>query len=129
MVSLRVGPHREQHLEVLLMSKTLRVLLIVDLLILHTIVTVFASIDYGYIGLWKHALADWGARQILSDLFVSCLLLTTWLVPDARKHGINPWPYAIATLPLGSFAPLAYLLHREWVTRKSAATARVPAAA
>ena len=111
------------------MPKLLRVFLILDLLLVHTVITVLASIDYGYVGLWKHALADWGARQILSDLMVSCLLLTAFIVPDAKKHGITPWPYVIATAPMGSFAPLVYLLHREWVTRKAGARARVAAAA
>lgn len=95
-------------------SKTMRIGLLVAILAVHTLVTVLGVIDVGYLGLFQLGLRDWAARQVFLDLSIALLLMTTWLVPDARKHGISPWPYVIAMLPLGSFGPLGYLIHREW---------------
>jgi len=41
---------------------------------------------------------------------IALVLLLTWLVPEARKAGRNPWPWVVATLLLGSIGPLLYLV-------------------
>lgn len=70
----------------------------------------YAMLKVGYLGIWQAGLQDVGAMQILFDLVVSCLLISSWMVIDARRSGRNPWPYVIATLLAGSVGPLAYLL-------------------
>jgi hypothetical protein len=35
-----------------------------------------------------------------------------WIWRDATAQGRNPWPWILATLALGSFGPLLYLLTR-----------------
>ena len=40
---------------------------------------------------------------------IACLLVLTWLIPEARRNGNNPWPWVALTVFLGSFGPLLYL--------------------
>lgn len=51
-----------------------------------------------------------GGWQVFTDLVISLILLLTFLVPHARDRGRNPWPWVAATLLLGSFGPLLYLV-------------------
>lgn len=53
------------------------------------------------------------AVQLFTDLVIACGFGFAWLVPDAKKRGLNPWPYVAATFALGSIATLAYLVRRE----------------
>jgi hypothetical protein len=46
-----------------------------------------------------------------------------WLVPDAKKHGLSPWPYVALVFPLGSIGLLAYLVAREWKRLRTPALA------
>lgn len=58
----------------------------------------------------------WGA-QILADFLVALAIALGWLIADARKRDLAYWPFVALTLTLGSIGPLAYLIHRERVTR------------
>lgn len=49
----------------------------------------------------------WGL-QIAIDLCFSALFGSAWLYRDAKKKGVNPWPWIVAVLPTGSLALLAY---------------------
>lgn len=55
----------------------------------------------------------WGV-QFFWDIANSLVIASFFIVPDAKRRGINPWPYLALCLPLGSIAALAYLVHREW---------------
>ncbi len=68
----------------------------------------------GYFGIWEAGFASPGALQILIDLVIAGGLICTWIVMDARKRGVNPWPWVVVTFMVGSLAPLAYLLWREY---------------
>ena len=80
------------------------------LFLVHAAISARAMLDTSYVDLFKFAFSDWPARQIFSDLTVCMLIITSWMVRDARKTGRNAWPYVIAAFFVGSFAPLAYLL-------------------
>ena len=81
-----------------------------------------AFID-GFAGLLAiHAFNGWGP-QILTDLVIACVFAMLWLVPDAKNHGISPWPFVIAIPFLGSISTLAYLVLREWKRMRSASLA------
>ncbi len=69
--------------------------------------------EVGYVGIWAAGLASPASLQILLDLVICAGLFCVWLVADARQRGINPWPWVVATLALGSLAPLTYLILRE----------------
>jgi hypothetical protein len=75
--------------------------------------TVYCAVTEGPIGFVSLALShEWG-MQMLLDVGISLAIASFWIVPDAKKHGINPWPYLAACLGLGSIAALGYLVHRE----------------
>lgn len=95
------------------MDRRILWLIIAAVLAIHTVISVDAMIEVGYIDIFTEANRSWAARQVFSDLSAALLLLSFLLVPDARRLGINPWPYVLAMVPLGSFAPLAYFIHRE----------------
>lgn len=70
----------------------------------------YAMLKVGYFGIWSAAFGSIGAAQVLFDLVIACLLISSWMVIDARRSGRNPWPYVLITLAAGSFGPLFYLL-------------------
>lgn len=93
-------------------------LVAIALLIPFMGLTIYALLEVGYIGIFdyhRHSPAGW---QVFADLVVALALVLCWLVPDARKHGLNPLPWVVATLLLGSIGPLLYLIFakREYVS-------------
>lgn len=70
--------------------------------------------EAGYLGLFRYQLATWAGAQVLVDLVIACALVAMWIYGDARRRGVNPWPYLVLTLFAGSIGPLAYLLRRYW---------------
>jgi hypothetical protein len=51
--------------------------------------------------------------QVLADLSIALSLSLVWIWRDARAIGRSAWPWMVATLALGSFGPLVYLLTRK----------------
>ena len=78
----------------------------------------------GYTGFIRLAAREPWALQMLLDVGIACLIYSLWLVPDARKHGLNPWPYLALTLFGGSLGGLAYLVRRGLVGREPVRAAR-----
>lgn len=68
--------------------------------------------DEGYFGFIRLALREPWGMQMLVDLTIALIVCWVWLFPDARARGVNPWPYFLATIPLGSIGVLAYLVRR-----------------
>lgn len=77
--------------------------------------------EVGYLGIWQAGFASLGAMQILMDLVVACVLVSGWILVDARQQAINPWPWLIAILATGSIAILGYLLVRTYRKEKKPA--------
>lgn len=50
--------------------------------------------------------------QVFVDLVLALSLVCVWIWNDARSRGANPVPWVLATVFIGSIAPLAYLLAR-----------------
>lgn len=83
--------------------------LAIILLIPFSILTLYAVVKVGYIGIFdyqRHSPAGW---QVFFDLVIACLLILTWLIPEAKKQDRNPWPFVIITVFLGAIGPLLYL--------------------
>lgn len=76
--------------------------------------TAAALVDVGYWGIVAPHFQTLGAGQVLADLVILATLSIVWMLGDARRSGVPPWPYVVLTLAAGSFGPLLYLLHREW---------------
>lgn len=74
--------------------------------------TAYAVAQHGYAGLFMYQLANAAGLQVLFDLCIALTIVMAWMWQDARRHDINPLPYVLMTLGLGSIGPLAYLVHR-----------------
>lgn len=68
--------------------------------------------QYGYVGLFAQAMTNAATIQVLLDLVIALTLVMAWMWRDAKRHGINPLPFLLLTLTLGSIGPLAYLVLR-----------------
>ncbi len=80
------------------------------LLVPFALLTLYAVQQVGYVGIFdyhRHSPAGW---QVFADLVIALILVLSWLIPEARRAGRNPWPWVVATLFLGSFGPLLYLV-------------------
>jgi hypothetical protein len=92
-----------------------RIALVLVLLAVHSVVSVLAIAEVGYVQLFRDAFTQWSTGQIFSDLSCSLLLISAWMLKDGRDRGLAAWPFVLAMLPLGSFAWMGYLLVRELV--------------
>ena len=99
-------PH---HLKGLTMQRTL----IIVTLGLFGALSAVALWQHGYWGILEPHFQSFGAAQVLADLVIALTLVMVWMWNDAKTTGRNVWPWIIATLALGSFGPLVYLLTRS----------------
>ena len=80
------------------------------LLLPFSMLSLYALMEVGYLGIFdyhRHSPAGW---QVFADLVIALILVLFWLVPDARRSGRNPWPFVVATLSLGSIGSLLYIV-------------------
>lgn len=87
--------------------------LIVVTLALFGALSAIALWHHGYWGIVAPHFQSFGAGQVFADLVIALTLIMIWMWRDARASGRNPWPWIVATLALGSFGPLVYLLTRR----------------
>ena len=55
----------------------------------------------------------WGI-QIAVDLCIAATFGIRWMWRDAKERGISPLPWALAVIPTGSLALLAYAVRRSF---------------
>lgn len=67
----------------------------------------------GYWGILAPHFQSFGEGQVLADLVIALILVMVWMWQDAQASGRKAWPWIIATLVVGSFGPLIYLLTRK----------------
>ena len=89
-----------------------RILLIIALIVLG-IVTVLAFLVDGITGFPTAITNSYASLQIYLDLVIAILLIDVWIWHDAKAHNRNPVPWIVASLIVGCFSPLAYLLTRK----------------
>ena len=87
--------------------------LAIIILIPFTVLSVYAITQVGYIGLFDYHRYSPAGWQVFTDLVIALVLVLSWLIPEARKAGHNPWPWVLATLFLGSIGPLLYLVFNK----------------
>ena len=85
----------------------------------------YAVAQHGYVGIFTQHLVSAAGMQVLVDLVIALTIVMAWMWQDARARDINPVPYVLLTLGLGSIGPLAYLVHRFGREAAAAPTAVV----
>ncbi len=93
-------------------QSTTRTIVIITL-ILFGALTAIALWMEGLLGIFASITSSWGSVQIFVDLVIALAIIMVWLYRDARAQGRNPWPWLVATLAVGVFSPLVYLLVRD----------------
>jgi hypothetical protein len=86
-----------------------RVLLIITLVLFGGLSAV-ALWQHGFWGIIAPHFQSTGAGQVFADLVIALTLVMVWMWQDAKAAGRNPLPWIVATLVVGSFGPLVYLL-------------------
>jgi hypothetical protein len=66
--------------------------------------------QYGYVGFLQLVMANAATVAAFVDLTIALLLVTVWMWRDARRRGINLFPYMALTAVAGSIGPLLYLV-------------------
>ena len=84
-----------------------------------TALTGWIAVEQGPLALVTLILEGGWGLQMLLDITISLVLASFWIVPDARRHGLNPWPFLASTLALGSIGALAYVVYRELRLREA----------
>ena len=84
--------------------------LIIALALPFTAITVYALATVGYVGIFSYHFPSPAGWQVFTDLVIALVFVCIWMIADARRNGRNVVPYLIATLFLGAFGPIAYLL-------------------
>jgi len=92
---------------------TSRLLVLLLVLVGFAVYSAAVVVNYGYTGFLTLAGREPWALQMLIDLAIALVLFLVWAARDARARQLPYWPFAIATVLLGSVGPLAYLVARE----------------
>ena len=83
---------------------------------LFLVFSVVAAAREGATGFWtEHVRSLWG-NQIWFDLLIAASVALFLIVPRARRVGITPWPWVLASYATGGIGLLAFLatvLRRE----------------
>jgi hypothetical protein len=85
--------------------------------------TAWVVYHHGYSEFFTTAASSAVAAQVLVDLTLALVLVTLWMIRDARKRGVSVVPYLLVTLFLGSIGPLLYLFRRAGDARTAPAHA------
>ena len=82
-------------------------------LCLFGVLSAIALWQHGYWGIVAPHFQSFGGGQVFADLVIALSLVMIWIWRDARARGRSAWLWLLATLVLGSFGPLLYLVTRE----------------
>ena len=93
-----------------------RALIVITLILFGALSTVAIN-QHGFVGIFMSPMQSLASTQIFFDLVISLTLVMIWMWHDAKANGRNIWPWLIATLAVGSFGPLVYLLTRKSVDK------------
>jgi len=94
--------------------------LAIAILIPFSLLSAYALAQVGYMGIITYHLPSPAGWQVFTDLVISVGLICLWMIQDARRNGRNAWPYVVASLFLGSFGVLFYLMLAPAESRRTA---------
>ncbi len=100
-----------------------RVIALAAVFIAFAVFTAEAFAQMGLVGFFAAHGANLATMQVFIDLVIMGAILLGFVWSDAGERGLPRMPYVIATVLLGSFGPLAYLIHRELASRTHASNA------
>lgn len=100
-----------------------RVIALVAVFVAFGVFTAEAFAQMGVVGFFAAHSANLATMQVFIDLVIGLSLLLGFIWFDAGERGLPRLPYVVATVLLGSFGPLAYLIHRELASRAQAESA------
>ncbi|MDE0692310.1 MAG: hypothetical protein OXI55_08730 [Gammaproteobacteria bacterium] len=86
--------------------------------------TLYALANDGLVAIWQEISRSLWSNQIFIDLLIAAAIALAFLVPEARRLGMKPLPWVIATAATGCIALLA-MLARMLFLRAREASARV----
>ena len=86
--------------------------------------TLYALAGEGFIAIWQEISRSLWSNQIFIDLLLAAGIALAFLVPEARRLGMKPLPWVVATAATGCIALLA-MLARMLFLRSRAASAGV----
>jgi hypothetical protein len=100
------------------MKKLVPLLVLVPFSIFSTMI----AVQHGITG-FAELRSGW-PLQVALDLCIATFLVGGWMRADAKKHGINPWPFIIALPFVGSIGALAYLVRRNFFGKQAESVPR-----
>jgi hypothetical protein len=103
-----------------------RVIALATLFAAFAVLTAEAFVQMGFVGFFAALAANLATVQVFTDLVIGLSVVLGFIWYDARERGLPFARYAVATVLLGSFGPLAYLIHRELASRSEVAGAARP---
>ena len=72
--------------------------------------TGLALAQHGYQGFFDEAGQSAATRLLFADLVICLVLITVWMIGDARRRGRRVWPFVALSAVFGAAGPLLCLL-------------------
>ena len=91
-----------------------RSLLALAVFVPFTAFSLYVAEKHGALGFLSLLTAGGWSTQVFLDLVISLTVASTVVHRDARVRGMNPWPWMLSMLALGSIGMLAYFVAREF---------------
>jgi len=92
--------------------------LLMSALALFTAATLYALERHGYIAVLLYASANPATQLLFVDLAICLVLISVWMVRDARSRGASVVPFLPLVLFFGSVGTLLYLVTRDTGRRR-----------
>ena len=102
----------------------MRIALLSLVLVVFVALEIAAIAAFVYLGVFEAMASNDATRLAFLDLVIALGLVLIWMKQDAGERALAFWPYAVATVALGSVGPLAYLLYRELHAARSTSPQR-----
>ena len=71
--------------------------------------TAYALVDEGIVAIWQEISGSLWSNQIFIDLLLAAGIALAFVIPEARRVGMKPLPWVVATAATGCIALLAML--------------------
>jgi hypothetical protein len=82
------------------------------------VVSLVTIVAEGLVQFWVNHTATWAGNQVWFDLLFAVAMAFVLMLPRVRAAGMNPWPWAIATLALACLALLPMLARLMWLEER-----------